>query len=124
LAFIKDISSLQISPALLRVKESALATTKKKKKETGLSAGSRSTALRGGPEASSQLAGKRKANELLSLGDSMEPTKRRPASDTRSALLQAFLSVTAEQAAIGRRKLVPSEGCVKYAAVLAGDVVP
>jgi hypothetical protein len=75
-----------------------------------VAAGSRSTARGGGPKASSQLAGKRKANELLSSGDSMELANRRPAPATGSALLPAFLSVTDEQAAIGSRQLGPSEG--------------
>jgi hypothetical protein len=89
-----------------------------------VSAGSRSTARGGGPKAISQLAGKRKANELISSGDSMEPAKRRPANDTGSTLLPAFSSVTGEQAAIGSRQLGLSEGGVTCAAVLAGVVDP
>jgi hypothetical protein len=121
LAFIKAISSLQLSPAFLREVRSALASRKKK---TAVAAGSRSTAHGGGPKASSQLAGKRKANELLSSGDSTEPVNRRPAPDTGSTLLTASLSVTGEQAAISSRQLGPSEGGATYAAVLAGDVTP
>jgi hypothetical protein len=60
LAFIKAISSLQVSPAHLRELRSALASRKKRK--TAVSAGSRSTAHGGGPKVSSQLAGKCKAN--------------------------------------------------------------
>jgi hypothetical protein len=88
LAFIKAISSLQVSPALLR--ELRLALASRKKRKTAVSAGSRSTAHGGGPKASSQLAGKRKANELISSGDSMEPANRRPAPGTLSAPLPAF----------------------------------
>jgi hypothetical protein len=109
LAFIKAIASLQVSLALLRELRSALASRKKKKK-TAMAAGSRSAAGGGGPKASSQLAGKRKANELLSSGDSMDPTNRRPAPDTGSVLLPASLSVTGEQAAISSQQLGPSEG--------------
>jgi hypothetical protein len=104
LAFIKAISSLQVSPALLRE----------------VAAGSRSTARGGGPKAYSQLACKRKVNELLSSDDSMEPANRRPSPDIGSALLP----VTGEQAAIGSRLLGPSEGGATYAAVLAGDITP
>jgi hypothetical protein len=53
--------------AVLRELRSALAARKKKK--TAVAGGSRSTACGVGPKASSQLAGKRKANELLSSGD-------------------------------------------------------
>jgi hypothetical protein len=119
LAFIKAISSLQVSLALLRDVRSALAARKKK---TAVAAGSRSTTRGGGPKASSQLAGKRKANELLSSGDSMEPANKRPAPDTGSALLPALLLVTGEQAAIGSQQLGTSEGGATYAAILAGDV--
>jgi hypothetical protein len=74
-----------------------------------VSAGSHSTAHGGGPKASSQLAGKRKANELISSGDSMEPANRRPAPDTGSAPVLAFSPVTGEQAATGSWQLGPSE---------------
>jgi hypothetical protein len=121
LHFIMAISSLPVTPALLRVLKSALASRKMKK---AVVAGSRGTARGGGPKASSQFAGKRKANELLSAGESIEAANRRPAPDTGSAILHAFLSVTGEQAAIGSRHLGPSEGGTTYAAVLAEDVTP
>jgi hypothetical protein len=98
------------------------------KKKTLVSAGSRSTALGGGPKASQrppgQHAGKRKANELASSGDSTEPTNRRPAHGAGSAPLPAFTSVTGEQAALGSRQLSHPEGGVTHAAVLAGPVAP
>jgi hypothetical protein len=89
-----------------------------------VSAGSRSTAYGGGPKASSQLAGKCKANELITSGDSMEPANRRPAPDTGSAPLPVFSSVTGEQAAIGSRQLGPSKGGETYAAVFWPEPSP
>ena len=89
---------------------------------------SRSTAPEGGPKASqrpaSQHAGKRKANELASSGDSIEPANRRPAPGARSEPLPAISSVTGELAAVGSRQLGPPEGGVTYAAVLAMPVAP
>jgi len=67
LAFIKAVSTMQPSPALLKELRTALASSKKKRK-TVVAAGSRGTTLSGGPKASqrptSLKAGKRKANEL------------------------------------------------------------
>jgi hypothetical protein len=71
LAFIKFISSLQVSPAFLRHPRLALASRKNRK--TTVSTGSRSTANGGWAKASSRL------NELIGSGDSMEPANRRPA---------------------------------------------
>ena len=71
LAFIKAISTIQPSPALLKEIRTALALSKKKRK-TVVSAGNRGTTLSGAPQASqhppSLKAGKRKANELVSSG--------------------------------------------------------
>jgi hypothetical protein len=68
LAFIKAISTLQPSSALLKKLRTTLASSKKKRK-TVVSAGSRGTMLGGRPKASqrppSLNAGKRKANELV-----------------------------------------------------------
>ena len=61
-----------------------------------------------------------KANNLASLGDSMEPAIRRPAPDAGSAPLPATSSATGEQAVDGSRQLGPPEGGATYAAVLAG----
>ena len=107
LAFIKAISTLQMSPALL--KELKLAMTRRKKKPA-VSAGKRSTTSGSGVRASQQLAGRRKANELAGLGESMEPAKRRPSPGTGSVPLPANSSVTGEQAAIGSRQPGPSGG--------------
>jgi len=81
LAFIKVISTLQPSPALLK-ELTALSSSKKRK--TAVSAGSRGTTLGVGPKASQHPpilnAEKRKTNELVNSVDSTEPA------DTRSAL--------------------------------------
>ena len=70
LVSIKAISTLQLSPALLR--ELGMALSRRKK--SVVPAGSRSTTsgsvARASQRPSSQLAGKRKSNELASSGDS------------------------------------------------------
>ena len=68
------------------------------------------TAPGGGPKASrpsSLHEGKRKAKELASSGDSIEPANRRPASGAASAPLAAISSVTGDLAAVGSRQLGP-----------------
>ena len=126
-AFIKAISTLQLSPALLKELSLALSSRKKKKK-TVMSAGSHSTAPGGGPKASqrpsSQHAAKSKANVLASSGDSIEPANRCPAPGAGSVPLPAISSFTSELAAVGSRQLGPPEGGVTHAAVLAGPVAP
>jgi hypothetical protein len=111
LAFIKALSTFQVSPAVL--KELRMVLSRKKKRP----AGSRSTAPRGLAGApppqrpSGQLAGKRKANELASSGDSSDPGSRRPAPSEGSAPLPASAPiVTGEQAASCSRQLGPPEG--------------
>jgi hypothetical protein len=68
-----------------------MAVTRRKK--PAVPAGSRSTAPGRGAGAplrpSRELAGKRKANELASSGDSPEPANRRPAPSEGFAPLQA-----------------------------------
>ena len=105
LAFIKALSTMQPSPALLKELKTALATSKKKRK-TVVTAGSRGTTLSGAPKASqhpSLSAGKRKANELVSSSGSTQPANRRPAPGAGCTPLPAFTSVTGEQAALGSR---------------------
>jgi hypothetical protein len=122
LDLIKAISTLQLSPGLLKELRTALSSRKKKK--AVMFAGSPGTALGAAPKASqrppSQHAGKRKANELASLGDSNEPANRRPATGAGSAPLPAFSSVTGKRAAFGSRQLGSPEKGVVYTAVLAG----
>jgi hypothetical protein len=105
LTFIKAISPLQVSLALLRDLRSALVSRKKK---TAVAAGGRSTARVGGLKTSSQLADKRKSNERPRSGDSMEPASWGLAPEHGTAILPADLSVTDEPAAIGSRHLGPS----------------
>ena len=99
-----------------------------RKKKTVVSAGNRSRAPGGGPKSSqrppSRFEGKRKANELASSCDSMEPAIRRPAPDAGSAPLPASSLATGEQAADSSWQLGPPEGGATYAAVLAGSASP
>jgi hypothetical protein len=124
LAFLKVMSTLQLSHVILR--ELMMAMSRRKKPV--VLAGTRGTTSGGGARASqrpsSQLAGKRKANELARSGDSSEPANRRPAPGAGSAPLPATSTVTGEQAAVGSRQLVTPEGGATYAAALAGTVAP
>ena len=86
LAFIKAISTLQLSPALLKELRLSMSRTKKK---PAMPAASRSTCGRAAQRPSSQLADKRKTIELVSSGDSMEPANRCPAPGAGSAPLPA-----------------------------------
>jgi hypothetical protein len=126
LAFIKALSTFQLSPAVL--KELRMALYRRKKKPL-VPAASRSTMPAGGTKvpqrSSSQLAGKRKANELATSGDSFELSNRRPAPTAGSAPLLANTSVTGEQAATSSRQLVPPpQGGATYATALAKPVAP
>ena len=121
LAFVKVISSSQVSPVLLKQLRLAMARSKKR---PAVPAGRRSTQSGGGTSSSQQLAGKRKANELASSSDSMEPANRRPAPGAGSLLLPANPAVTGEQAASGSQQPGPSGVGATYAAVLFGSVAP
>ena len=106
LAFVKAISTMQLSPAIL--KELRMAMSRRKKKPV-VPAGIRSTTSASGARTPqrlpSLLAGKRKANELARSGDTSEPI-RGPATGAGSAPLPA---VTGEHAASCSRHLVPPE---------------
>jgi len=126
LAFVKAISTMQLSPAILKKLRMALS---RRKKKPVVSAGIRSTTSASGARVPQRLptllTGKRKTNELASSGDSSEPAIRRPASDAGSAPLPANRSaVPGEHAASCSRHLVSPEGGETYAAVLAGSVAP
>ena len=126
LAFVKAISTMQLSPAIL--KELRMAMSRRKKSQWCLR-GSAAPHLQVVPEPPkrlpSLLAGKRKANGLASSGDSSEPAIRRPAPDAGSAPLPANSSaVTGEHAASCSRHLVSPEGGETYATVLAGSAAP
>ena len=109
LAFLKAISSFQVSPAMLR--ELRLAMIKKKR--PAVPAVRRSAPAGSGSSAS----GKRKASELTSSGDSMEPANRRPAPRP----LPLPETATGEKAASGSRQPV---SWATYAAVLSASVAP
>ena len=85
LAFIKAISTFQISQTLL--KELRLAMARRKK--TAVPVGRRSTTSGSGARTSQQLAGKRKANELACSRDSMEPANRCPSPGAGSVPMPA-----------------------------------
>ena len=98
----------------------------RRKKKPVLPAGIRSTTSASGARAlqrlPSLLAGKRKANDLVSLSDTSDPAIRRPATGAGSEPLPA---VTGEHAASCRRHLVhPEERGETYAAVSVGSVAP
>ena len=123
LAFVKAISTMQLSPAILKELRTAMS---RRKKKPVVPVGIRSTTSASGAGAPQRLlAGKHKANELASSGDSSEPAIRRPAPDAGSAPLPANSSeVTGEHAASCNRHLVSPEGGETYAAVLAGSAAP
>ena len=110
LAFIKALSTLQRK----------LATYRKKKVPT-MSAGRRSTSSGSGSRASQRHAGKRKANEIASFGDSSEPANRRPATGAGAMPLPATTTVTGEQAAASSRQPGTSVLGATYAVVLAAN---
>ena len=92
LDFIKALSTLQVKLVMAR-----------RKKIPTVSAGRRSTTSGSGSTAPQQLAGKRKANELASSGDSTEPANLRPATGAGYMPLPATTIVTGEQAAASSR---------------------
>ena len=123
LTFFKAFSTMQLSPAIL--KEQRMAMYRRKKKPA-VPVGIHSTISTIGPRVPQcLLAGRRKAKELTSSGDSSEPATRRPAPDAGSAPLPANLSeATGEHAASCCRHLVSPEGWEMYATVYAGFAAP
>jgi hypothetical protein len=117
LAFLKAMSCVQLSPALL--KELRKAVVNGKKKRPTVPTGSRNTIFGGASTASHRssykVAGKRKAKELASSSESSEPATRRPAPGAGSAPQpEASKTATGEQAASGGRQLGSSEGGAIY----------
>ena len=99
------------------------------KKRPTAPAGSRSITFGGASLASNRspnkVAGKRKANELASSGDSSETATKRPAPGDGSAPLPATATgATGEQAATGGRQLGSPEDGATYAAVAAAPNAP
>jgi len=113
LAFIKALSALQMK-----------LSTERRKKVPSVSVARRSTTTGSGSRASKQLAGKRKANELASSGDSTEPANRRPATGAGSMPLPATTIVMGGQAAASSRQPGSSGVGATYAAVLAANARP
>ena len=124
LAFFKAISTLQLSPAILKELRMALC---RRKKKSAVPAGSRSTATGGGAGApqrtSGELAGKRKANDW-------KARATRPSQQTgaqrlvKGPRLCPRVNRQSQQAASCSRQLGPPEGGSTYAFVLAGSFVP
>jgi hypothetical protein len=128
LAFLKALSSAQMSPALFRELRTMLAAAKMKKKRPTVPAGIKGTTSECGlapSERSSGFTGKRKANEMVSYGDSSDPAIRRPAPGAGSAPRPVSpVKVTCEKPASGGRQLGSPEGATSYAAVVAAPVAP
>ena len=126
LAFIKAISTLQLSPAILKELRMALSRGKKKPVvPAGIHSITSGCGARAPQRSSGQLTGKRKSNELASSGESLEPANRHPAPSDGSAPLPASASaVMGELAAPCSRQLVSPEGGVTYATALARSVAP
>ena len=134
LAFIKTISTLPLSPALLRELRMALPDGRRSR---WCLPGAAAPYLEVGPEPppphpqrpSAQLTRKRKANELAISDESFEPAKRRLTPSERSARVP--VSVSAQTRA---NNLLPAADNLErprgggwgaiYVAVLAGTVVP
>jgi hypothetical protein len=98
------------------VKELRLALDMQKKKRPAVLAGRRSNPSGVGTSA----PGKRKASELASSGESVEPANRRP--EPGPLPLPETTNDTGEQAALGSRQPGPSEVGATYAAVLYASV--
>ena len=111
LAFIKAISTLH----------KKISTTGRRK-VPAVSAVKRGTTTGSGRR--TELAGKRKANELASSGGSVEPANRRPATGAGSTPLPVTTSATGEQAASNSRQHGSSGVEATYAAVLAANAAP
>jgi len=126
LALLKALSNVQQSPAFLKELRKAVANGKKKR--ATVPAGSRSTSFGGAYIASyrssAKVAGKRKAIELASSGDSSVPATRRRVPGAGSAQQPATSSgATGVQVTTGGRQIVSSEGGSTYAAVVAAPTV-
>jgi len=121
LAFFKAISTLQLSPAFLREVRNAMSRRKKPVVSSGAAA-PRPGWEQSPHRPSSNLAGKRKVNDLPSSDDSSEPANR-PGAGT-APLPANTSSVTGEHAASCSQQLVSPELGVTYAAALVGFVAP
>jgi hypothetical protein len=92
LAFIKALSIVTLSPAVLAEPRTVLATREWKKIPL-MHAGLRNT-FSEGISATTHRAGKRKAGKLYCSGDYSEPAKRRPVPGAGPARLPATSSVS------------------------------
>jgi len=114
LGFVKAISTMQLSPAILKDLRMALS---RQKKMLVVPVGMRSTISTNRARAPQRLlAGKRKANELASSGDASEPAMR-PLPANSSA-------VKGEHAVSCSQHLMSPERGETYAAALGGSAAP
>ena len=131
LAFIKAISSIELSPEFLRELRKAMAASKKKKVLAAAKASATSApallrpSVVGGEARTSrdtlQLhVSKRKAEELSSSDCPSEPASRRPAPGHRLGDRPEAQDTTGEPAAQSSRQLGPTEGGLAYTTVVAG----
>jgi hypothetical protein len=127
LAFMKAISTLQLSPALLRELRKAKAASKSRKALASGRAKPSGEALdevQSSHKPLQQPAGKRKAAELSTSDGVSEPAARRPAPSALAMEGSAALSAADELTAGTSWQPHPMEGGPAYAAVVAGRAVP
>ena len=120
-------SQLDFTAALLMELRKAMASRQKRK--SVVHAGNCSTTPGGGTHdsqrSSALLAGKHKANELASSGDSSEPATRRPGPSGGTAPLSALVAdIMSEQAADRSRQLRSPEEGVMYGSIPVGFFAP
>jgi hypothetical protein len=127
LAFMKFISTLQLSPALLRELRKAMAASKKRRALASSKvkpSGEAVDEVQSSHKPLQQPAGKRKAAELSTSDGVSEPAARRPVPNALAVEGSAALSAADELTAGSSRQPCPMEGGPAYAAVVAGFAVP
>ena len=132
IAFLKAISSVELSPAVLRELRKAIATKKRTKaaacskaktsrvaliKRHATTSGAESEAHSSSRKASKPIAGKRKAEELLNPNGMTVPANRRPTPDTLVG--SERLSTSSEPTAESSLQLYATEVRPAYATVVA-----
>jgi hypothetical protein len=125
-AFLKALTSIELSPVFLRERKKAMAAGKKRKALAASKATSTAALERPGGEArtSRDTLSKRKAEELSSSDCPSESASRRPAPGHLFDDGPEAQGTTGELAALGSRQLGPTEGGLAYATVVAGVASP
>ena len=126
LALFKAISTLQLSPAILKKLLMALSRRKKKPGSVGSEQQHRARGKGRSPPTNIRTAcGQAQSQRAGKLGRLIRARKQAPSPSEGSAPLPASApAFTGEQAASCSRQLGPPEGGSTYAAVLPGSVVP